>query len=69
MPKTKPHLRCAGQTTSNEYHNWVFSRMPAVGRLVDSLDSGKSPGPLAVMAALSDMVAYYTDSSCRECVR
>lgn len=57
----EPQLRCKGQTVSNEYRRWVFSRMPDVGSLLDLLDAGETPTFLDIIAAISDLVAFYTE--------
>ena len=54
------HINCKGQTTTNEYRRWVFSHMPAAGRLLDDLDSGSVPDWFAVWSALSEAVEYLT---------
>lgn len=51
----------SGQTVSDEYRSYVYSRIPALGRLLDALDAGTTPNFLDVMAALSDLVAFYTE--------
>jgi len=50
-----------GQTRDDEYRRWVFSHMPAVGRLLDALDAGETPNFLDVMSAISQEVAFYTE--------
>lgn len=57
----EPHIRCKEQSVSDEYRKWVFERMPAMGRLLDQLDAGRSPDALDVMGGLSEMVAFSTD--------
>lgn len=57
----EPHTRCTGQTVSDEYRRWVFSHIPALGRLLDKLDAGSTPNFLDIMAGLSEMVAFYTE--------
>jgi len=49
------------QTVSDEYRRWVFSHMPALGRLLDQLDAGNTPTFLDIMSAISESVAFYTD--------
>jgi len=46
---------------SDEYRRWVFSHMPALGRLLDNLDAGNTPTFLDIMTAISEMVALYTE--------
>jgi len=57
----EPHIRCKGQTVSDEYRRGVFSHMPALGRLLDNLDAGSTPTFLDIMAAISELVAFYTE--------
>lgn len=57
----EPHVRCKDKTVSIEYRSWVFEHMPEVGRLLDALDAGSTPNFLDIMAALSELVAFYTE--------
>jgi len=50
-----------GRSVSDEYRRWVFSHMPALGRLLDNLDAGNTPTFLDIMTAISEMVALYTE--------
>lgn len=58
----EPHASCNGQTNLDEYRRWVFSNMPALGRLLDALDGGGEFSFLDIMAAISEMVAFLTNS-------
>jgi len=68
----EPHIRCKGQTVSDEYRRWVFEHMPHVGSLLDNLDAGVTPTFLDIMAAISEIVAFTTEGdhnladSCKE---
>ena len=57
----EPHAFARGQTPSYEYRRWVFSHMPAMGRLLDKLDAGGELNFLDIMGGLSEMVAFYTE--------
>ncbi len=50
-----------GQTAGDEYYETLAKQMPAVTRLFTALDAGRAPNFLDVMAAISEMVAFYTD--------
>lgn len=54
------HIVPGAQTTTNEYRKGVFLHMPALGRLLDELESGTVPNWFAVMEALSEAVEYVT---------
>jgi len=43
------------------YLNTLAEQMPALDRLFHELDQGRSPNFLDIMAAISEMVAFYTD--------
>jgi len=64
--KKRAHASHRGQTVSDEYKEWVFSHMPAVGRLLDALDAGSTPTFLDIMSALSQMVAFLTECDQKE---
>lgn len=57
----KPHMVCEGQTVSDEYKEWVKSRMPQMATLLDKLDAGMSPTFLDIMSGISDLVAFCTE--------
>jgi len=57
----EPQSLQAGQTVSDEYRKRVKSGMPAMAALLDKLDSGVSPNFLDILAAISDLVAFYTE--------
>lgn len=63
-----PQRGCKQQTACDEYRKWVFSQMPAVGRLLDQLDARESPTFLDIMAAISEMVAFTTEGDSLESV-
>lgn len=44
-----------------EYQRMVKKHMPALGRLLDSLEAGETPNFLDIMAAISESVAFYTE--------
>jgi len=72
MTECATHAGCTGQTVSDEYRREVFLHMPALGRLSDLLDAGTTPTFLDIMAAISEMVAFYTEHDyleSEECVR
>ena len=55
-----------GTEVSDEYKTMVFLHMPALGRLLDLLDAGTTPTFLDTMAAISEMVAFYTEDDSLE---
>lgn len=59
----EPPQICKPQIKLDEYRRLVFLHAPALGILLDNLDAGINPEPLAVMAAISQGVAYLTNSS------
>ena len=61
MTKRATHIRCEGRSALDEYRRGVFLHMPALGRLLDLLDAGTTPTFLDTMAAISEMVAFYTE--------
>lgn len=62
----EPQMSCTGQSVSDEYRRWVFSVMPAMGRLLDQLDAGATPTFLDVWAGLSESVAFYTECDLKD---
>lgn len=57
----EPRLLFKSEIDLTEFRELVYANAPALGRLLDSLDAGKSPGPIAVMDAISQSVAYFTN--------
>ena len=49
------------QSALDEYKTMVFLHMPALWRLLDLLDAGREFNFLDIMAAISEMVAFYTE--------
>ncbi|MBA7494526.1 hypothetical protein ES702_05102 [subsurface metagenome] len=54
--------RCAGQTASDAALDTLKSQMPELSRLFANLDAGYTPNILDMIAAISEMVAFYTKS-------
>lgn len=54
--------RCAARTASDAALDTLKSRMPQMRRLFADLDRGYTPNFLDLMSALSEMVAFYTES-------
>jgi len=50
-----------GQTPGDEYLDTLAEQMPQMTRLFTALDAGATPNFLDIMAAISEMVAFYTD--------
>ena len=72
MTKRATHARCEGRSALDEYRRGVFSKAPALGSLLDNLDAGSTPTFLDILAAISEMVAFYTECDyleSEECVR
>jgi len=51
-----------GRTPSDVYLNTLAEHMPQMTRLFQILDTGVTPNFLDVIAAISEMVAFHTDS-------
>ncbi len=54
--------RCAGRTASDAAFDTLKSQMPELSRLFANLDAGSTPNILDMIAAISEMVAFYTES-------
>ena len=53
--------RCAGRTASDAALDTLKSQMPELSRLFANLDAGYTPNILDMIAAISEMVAFYTN--------
>lgn len=56
------HKAVKAQTDLDEYKTTIKTNAPALSSLLDALDAGETPNFLDVMAGLSQMVAFYTES-------
>lgn len=59
--KQEPHTDCQEKVELNIFRQLVFTHAPALGSLLDQLEAGIIPEPLAVMSAISQGVAYFTE--------
>ncbi len=57
----EPQQNCKLQNPLDAFRKRVHENAPGLARLLDDLDAGVTPGPLEVMIAISQGVAYFTD--------
>ena len=56
-----PRSPRTGRSPCDEYLSTLKSNLPNLGRVFDQLDHGTPPNFLDFMAAISELVAFYTE--------